>query len=118
MYMGKYFDAEISNAGVLVMDDRKQFLRTIKHMSPGVYILHLFKQIEGTSRDFQKLYFAILGEWSNDTGWTKDELHRLVKDELFPQLFDATSTSVLTHQEWTMLVREVDDFLIIKFENR
>lgn len=115
--MGKYFDASIVN-GSLVMDDRKQFLRSIKYMDDGDYIVSIFKQIQGTSRDMQKLYFAILGEWSNDTGWTKDELHALVKDDLFPTLFDAVSTADLNPHEWTLLIREVEDFLILKFENK
>ena len=115
--MGKYFDAEI-NKGVLIMEDRKHFLRTVKHMADGDYIVSIFKQIQGTTRDFQKLYFAILGEWSNDTGWTKDELHSLIKNELFPELFESTSTADLSQHEWTLLVREVEDFLIIKFENK
>jgi hypothetical protein len=115
--MSKYFDAQIIE-GSLIMEDKKQFLRSIKHMDDGEYIVSIFKQIQGTSRDMQKLYFAILGEWSNDTGWKKDELHSLVKNELFPELFESTSTASLTQHEWTLLVREVEDFLIIKFENK
>jgi hypothetical protein len=113
----KYFDAHISG-GSLIMRDKRQFLRTIRKMPEGEYIVSIFKQIKGTSRDMQKLYFAILGEWSNDTGWTKDWLHDLVKEELFPTLFEQTSTSDLTSVEWTLLIREVDDFLIMKFENK
>lgn len=113
----KYFDAKITG-GSLVMSNKKQFLRTIKHMPEGSYIVSVFRQIKGTSREMQKLYFAILGEWMNDTGWTKDALHDLVKDELFPQLFEQTSTSDLTSKEWTILIKEVDDFLMLKFENK
>jgi hypothetical protein len=115
--MSKYFDAQIIE-GSLIMEDKKQFLRSIKHMDDGDYIVSIFKHIQGTSRDMQRTYFAILGEWSNDTGWKKDELHSLVKNELFPELFESTSTTSLTQYEWTLLVREVEDFLIIKFENK
>jgi hypothetical protein len=115
--MGKYFEAEIAY-GTLIMADKNRFLRTIRNMPEGDYIVSIFKKTKGTSREMQKLYFAILGEWMNDTGWTKDELHELVKTELFPTLFDQTSTSDLTSKEWTILIREVEDFLIVKFENR
>lgn len=97
---------------------KEPFLKKIRKMQDGDYIVAIFKQINGTTREMQKLYFAILGEWMNDTGWTKDKLHDLVKEELFPQLFLYTSTSQLTNKEWTILIREVDDFLILKFENK
>lgn len=114
----KYFDAKISNGQLLMRGGKEPFLRKVGQMPDGNYIVSIFKQINGTSRDMQKLYFAILGEWMNDTGWTKDALHELVKNELFPQLFKQTSTSDLTSKEWTILIREVEDFLIIKFENK
>lgn len=115
--MGKYYNAKINDQGVLLLEDKKHFLRSIRYMGEGDYVLHVMKRIDGNQRDMQKLYFAILGEWCNDTGWTKDELHTLVKDELFLELFDKTSTTDLDPTEWTILIMELENFLIIKFEN-
>lgn len=98
--------------------DGKLFNRSVSHMTDGDYILCLIKQHNGTTRDFQKLYFAQLGEWSYDTGWTKDMLHDLVKSELFVELFkEEISTTDLTQAQWNILISELQSFLILKFEN-
>lgn len=78
----------------------------------------LIKQQDRTEREFQNHYFAILGEWSLDTGWAKDELHQLVKKELFTELFDEeVSTADLDVESWNIVFLNLENFLILQFEN-
>jgi len=114
--MPQYHEAKIKNGKLSV--DNESFLRAVRSLPDGDYILSITKQHHGSTREFQKLYFAILGEWSNDMGWTKDELHELVKNELFVELFEhAVSTSELSTAEWNIVMNNIETFLITKFEN-
>ena len=115
--MAKHFGAKISN-GKLVLDNKDYFNNSIKNMSQGSYVIFLVRQDAKTIREFQNLYFAILGTWSEDTGWTKDDLHDLIKAELFPDITDKTSTQDLDTIEWHSLLLNLENFLLLKFENK
>jgi hypothetical protein len=91
----------------------------IGSMPDGSYLLLLLKTEDKTAREWQNYYFAIIGEWSLDTGYTKKELHHLIKDDLFPQLFDGeTSSTELDTDQWKILMWNLENYLILKFENR
>lgn len=88
-------------------------------MPEGIYLVALISMNDKDPRDCQNRYFAILGEWSLSTGWTKDELHTLVKDELFGEIFVGdVSTSDLSASDWTIVFFQLESFLIKKFENK
>jgi hypothetical protein len=80
--------------------------------------MFLIKRFDRTEREWQNHYFAVLGEWSFDAGYTKADLHTLVKDELFTKLFDEPlSTASLTTEQWNIVFLNLENFLILKFEN-
>lgn len=114
----KHYYKGVVKDGKFALKDRKSFDDSLRYYQDGSYLLVLYKMTDKTTREWQQFYFAVLGEWSNDTGLTKDELHDLVKSELFPELFDATSTTDLTVKEWNVLFLNLENFLIIKFENK
>lgn len=115
--MQRYHKAKIKN-GEFVSDKRK-FRETISTLPDGDYLFCLIKTEDRTPRDWQNYYFAILGEWSLDTGYAKGELHQMVKDQLFPQLYDNfTSTTELDNDEWKIMMFNLENWLILKFENR
>jgi hypothetical protein len=114
--MIQYHKASIKNGKF--QSDRKLFQERVASLPDGNYFLMLIKQQDRTERDFQNHYFAILGEWSLDCGYTKEELHELIKEELFTELFDgAISTSMLTVEQWNIVFLNLENFLILKFEN-
>lgn len=85
----------------------------------GVYLVAVMSMNDKDVRDNQNRYFAQLGEWSLSTGWTKEDLHDLVKDELFTDMFDGPlSTTELDAEQWTMVFFQLENFLIKKFENK
>ncbi len=98
--------------------DKSRFKDRVSNLPDGDYLMMLIKQTDRTTRECQNHYFLILGQWSLDTGYTKNELHQMVKDELFKELFaDVESTRDLTPEDWTILFWNLEQFLILKFEN-
>lgn len=114
--MKRYHKAQIKDGKFI--SDRMKFREMISSMPDGSYLILLLKTEDKTPREWQNYYFAIIGEWSLDTGYTKDELHQMIKDELFPQLFKVSSTTDLDTDQWKMLMWNLENWLIIKFENR
>lgn len=99
--------------------NRKLFQQRVSSLPDGEYVLMLIKLQDRTPREFQNHYFAILGEWSLDSGYSKDEIHQMVKEELFVDLFDdEISTSDLTVEQWNIVFLNLENFLILKFENK
>ena len=116
--MKRYTSAHIKK-GKLYINKKEEFNGAIKTMPDGNYIFCLIKLNDKSNRDLQNQYFAILEEFSLSYGFTKMELHDLVKSELFPQLFDEeTSTTELDNKQWNILLLNLESFLILKFENR
>lgn len=90
----------------------------LSSLDDGYYIVCFLKANDSDTRGNQNRYFFILGEWSLSTGWTKEDLHELVKDELFKELFEESlSTTDLSNEQWTILFLQLENFLIKKFEN-
>lgn len=101
------------------ISDKKRFTDSVATMIDGDYLFCLIKSSDKTPREWQNYYFVIIGEWSLDVGYTKDELHQMIKDELFPQVFETeTSTTDLTVEQWQILLWNLENFLVIKFENK
>jgi hypothetical protein len=99
--------------------DKVRFKERVSNLPDGEYLMLFMKQTDKDTRECQNHYFLILGQWSLDTGYTKTELHELVKDELFTELFgDAVSTKDLTPEQWTIAFFNLESFLILKFENK
>ena len=116
--MINYHAANIKD-GKFKLRNKEQFKGMVANLPDGPYLVILMDMNSKDVRSNQNRYFAQLGEWSNNTGWLKDELHQLVKDELFTFLFgEALSTTVLTSEQWTMVFFNLENFLIRKFENR
>jgi hypothetical protein len=115
--MKHYYRATVKD-GKFKLRNSKVFNESIKYYQDGNYLVALYKMTDKTTREWQQLYFAVLGEWSNDTGLTKDELHDMIKAELFDELFEKTSTTDLTNREWNILFINLENFLILKFENK
>lgn len=114
--MKRYHRAEIKNGKFI--SDKQRFNDSMASMPDGQYLWCLIKTQDRTPRDWQNYYFAVLGEWSLDTGYTKDNLHQMVKADLFPELFTETSTTDLDADQWNMLIWNLENYLILKFENR
>jgi hypothetical protein len=115
--MKRYHRAEIKDGKFI--SDKERFKQSIASMPDGKYLWCLIKTQDRSPRDWQNYYFAILGEWSLDTGYTKDELHQMVKNELFPQLYEGkASTTELDVDQWNMMMWNLENWLILKFENR
>lgn len=115
--MKRYHRAEISNGKFI--SDKERFKSTMATMPDGRYLFCLIKTQDRTLRDWQNYYFAVLGEWSLDSGYSKDEIHQMVKTELFPQLYEQeTSTRDLDEDQWNIMMWNLENWLILKFENR
>jgi hypothetical protein len=115
--MKRYHKAEIKNGKFI--SDKQRFRQSIGSLPDGRYLFCLISTQDRTPRDWQNYYFAILGEWSLDTGYTKDDLHQMIKSELFPQVFETeTSTTALDGDQWQILMWNLENWLILKFENR
>lgn len=101
------------------ISDKTRFRDVVSSLPEGNYLFMLIKQNDRTTRENQNHYFLILGQWENDTGYTRTELHDIVKNELFVELFDKPiSTTKLTNDQWTLVFFNLTNFLITKFENR
>ena len=115
--MKHYYKGKVEK-GKFSLINRKAFDSSIKHYKDGEYLVTLFRLRNKDQREWQQFYFAVLGEWSNDTGYTKDQLHDMIKSELFTELFDGeTSTTELSNTQWNILFLNLENFLILKFEN-
>ena len=116
--MRHYYKGTIKQ-GKFKLNNKKAFDSSVSHFRDGNYLVALLNLTNKSQREWQAFYFAILGEWSNDVGLTKAELHDLVKSELFPDLFETeTSTTDLSNEKWNILFFNLENFLILKFENR
>lgn len=116
--MRHYYKGTIKQ-GKFKLNSRVAFEASVRHLRDGNYLVALLNLTNKNQREWQAFYFAILGEWSNDVGLAKAELHDLVKTELFPDLFeDITSTTDLSNEQWNILFFNLENFLILKFENR
>jgi hypothetical protein len=114
--MNQYHRATIKNGQFF--SDKKVFNDRIKDLPDGNYLMLLIKQFNRTVREWQNHYFAILGEWSNDMGWSKSDLHDYVKEHLFNELFgEEISTADLTEEQWNIVFLNLENFLILQFEN-
>jgi hypothetical protein len=112
-----YHGAQIKNGKLRFFnrDSKNQ----INSLPEGTYLVAVMSMNDKDNRDNQNRYFAQLGEWSLSTGWTKEDLHELVKEELFVDLFDeALSTTALDCEQWTMVFFQLENFLLRKFENK
>lgn len=99
--------------------DKEKFNQMVANMSDGNYIYCLIKHSDRTCRQNQNFYFTQLGDWSLSTGYSKEELHELVKNELFVDLFGSPqSTSDLDKNMWAAVFFNLENFLLIKFENK
>lgn len=115
--MKRYFKAEIKKGKFF--SDKDKFNTGISNMPDGNYLFLLIKTSNRTLRENQNYYFTLLGEWSLSTGYSKEELHDIVKNDLFVELFDEPlSTSDLTEEDWTMVFFNLETFLLVKFENK
>ena len=115
--MKRYHKAKIEKGKFV--SNKERFKHMISTLPDGDYLFMLLKTQDRTPRDWQNYYFAIVGEWSLDTGYTKDDLHQMVKAELFPQLYESeTSTTSLDSDQWQVLMWNLENWLILKFENK
>jgi hypothetical protein len=115
----KHYYQGVVKDGRFALRSRKGFDASIKYYKDGEYLVALYSMREKDPQEWRQFYFAVLNEWSLDTGYTKEELHEMVKDELFPELFDGeTSTSQLTNTQWNILFLNLEPYLILKFENK
>lgn len=104
--------------GIYYLNDKKQFRDLTANLPDGPYLTIVCSVLNKTQREFQEMYFAQIGSWSLDTGYTKKELHEIIKNELFKELFDKTSTTDLNKKDWNILFLNLENWLILKFENR
>lgn len=105
--------------GKLKLSRKDQFDNVIGLSKDGPYVLILLSMNENDTRDCQNRYFAQLGEWSNNVGESKEFLHQMVKDELFTDLFEEPiSTTELTPEQWTMVFFNLENFLLLKYDNK
>lgn len=116
--MKQYHKGKIKD-GILVLSNKQQFRSLVKSSPDCDCLLFLLKTSNRTQREWQEYYFAVLGAWSLDVGITKAELHELVKAELFQDLFDldVASTTDMSNDEWNILMLNLENWLILKFEN-
>src|SRR5271155_2700668 len=114
--MRHYYRATVKD-GKFKLRNSQAFNDSIHYYQDGNYLVALYRMTDKTTREWQQLYFVVLGEWSNDTGLTKDELHDMIKAELFDELFDKVSTTDLTNKEWNVLFLNLENFLLLKNEN-
>ena len=113
-----FHSASIKN-GKLKVSRKDKFDSIIGSMNDGPYVLIVLSMNEKDTRDCQNRYFAQLGEWSSVTGETKEFLHEMVKDELFADLFGKPlSTNDLTPEQWTMVFFNLENFFLLKYDNR
>jgi hypothetical protein len=116
--MKHYYPGVVKNKR-FALRNRAGFDAAIKHYKDGEYLVVLHSMKEKDLIEWRRFYFAQLGEWSVDTGYEKADLHQMVKDELFPELFEGeTSTADLTNTQWNILFLNLQDWLILKFENK
>lgn len=114
--MIQYHGAELKKGKIKFFN--REAKNIIATMPEGTYLVAILSMNDKSTRDNQNRYFAILGEWSLSTGWTKEDLHDLVKEELFMEMFDdEISTVDLTPEEWTMVFFQLENFLLRKFKN-
>ena len=114
--MKRYFKAKIKNGEFI--SNKSNFRRGVANMPDGDYIHLLIKTSDRTLRENQNYYYTQLGEWSPATGYTKAELHDIVKEGLFQELFnEPLSTNDLTEEDWTLVFFNLENFLLAKFEN-
>jgi hypothetical protein len=115
----KHYYRSFVKDGKFKLRSRTAFDTSIKHYRDGEYLVALYKITDKTTREWQEFYFVTLGGWSEDVGYTKEELHGIIKSELFPELFDGeTSTTQLSNTQWNILFLNLIPFLTLKFENK
>lgn len=115
--MIQYHGMELKNGKLKFLN--KDSKNIISSMPDGIYLAAFMSMNSKNTRDNQNRYYVTLGEWVSSTGWTKEDLHDLVKEELFQELFDAPlSTTELDAKQWTMVFFQLENFLMRKFENK
>lgn len=115
----KHYYKSFVKDGKFKLRSRTAFDASIKHYRDGDYLVALYKITDKTTREWQEFYFVTLGGWSEDTGYTKSELHDIIKAELFAELFDGeTSTTELNNTQWNILFINLEKWLTLKFENQ
>jgi len=116
--MIQYHGAKIQNGKLRFFNrDSKNLINSIPEDS--VLLVAVMSMNEKSTRDNQNRYYVTLGEWASSTGWSKEDLHDLVKEELFNELFEEPlSTTELNAEQWTMVFFQLENFLMRKFENK
>jgi hypothetical protein len=115
--MKRYFKAKIKDGKFY--SNKEQFRNGVSSLPDGEYIQLLVKTSDRTLRESQNYYFVQIGEWALSTGHTKDELHDMIKKDLFVELFDSpVSTADLTEADWSLVFLNLENWLLLKFENR
>lgn len=115
--MIQYHGVDIKKGKIKFLNSNAKHL--VANMPDGIYLVAIMSMNGKDTRDNQNRYYVQLGEWALSTGWTKENLHDLVKEELFMELFDAPlSTTELDAEQWTMIFFQLENFLLRKFENK
>lgn len=114
--MRQYHKSNVKD-GVYYLNDKKQFRDLTASLPDGPYLTIICSVLNKSQREYQEMYFSVVGSWSLDTGYTKAELHEIIKKELFKELFDKKSTTELTKKDWAVLFLNLENFLILKFKN-
>lgn len=99
--------------------NKESFREKIANAFDGKYLMVLIRYPDKSQRDWQNYYYFVIGQWAISQGWTKSDLHDLIKLELFDSLFDGevTSTNDLSLEQWKILFFNLENFLHRKFEN-
>lgn len=114
-----------------VLLGREKFKSIIKNLENGQYLVHFTKISPKSKEEWRKYYFLlrdILYE-DGETGYTKQQLHDLVKKEILMKLIDDNdnfnddeldptewlSTSWLSEQGWQKFVKLFKEWSFEKF---
>lgn len=85
--------------------DKEQFKNIVSNLFPGDYLLCFLKLSDRNIREWQNYYRAVLGELSLHSGYTKPELHDMIKEAVLADMLEPgeeESTTVLDTTRWQM----------------
>jgi len=94
--------------GELTFHDREEFIKAIKHIEGNFYLE--LKEIGVRSPQQNNYYWSIVELLGNELGYTKREMHELLKVE-----FDIQSTKDLEVAEFAKFIEEIIRWSAIEF---
>jgi hypothetical protein len=80
------------------VDDKQKLFEALKNLKKAKYVIQLKQYRENRSANQNRYYWGVVLEYLSDTGFTKEEMHEVLKRKFNP----ITKTLEATGESWVV----------------